>query len=196
MKRGQRKEEILQTLARLLEDRSGAPITTARLAAEVGVSEAALYRHFPSKAKIYDALVDYIEESIFPRISIILENEKNGIDRCGRIAELILAFSSANPGLTRILSGHALVGENERLLSRVNQILGRLELQFKQIIREAEAQEGLRTRDTLGVTVGLLTACIDGKLIRYVRSHFAHKPDAEWRVEWPILQQAMFRVRD
>lgn len=196
MKRGQRREEILQTLAGLLEDRSGAPITTARLASEVGVSEAALYRHFPSKAKIYDALVDYIEESIFPRVSIILENEQNGIDRCGRIAELILAFSSANPGLTRILSGHALVGENERLLSRVNQILGRLELQFKQIIREAEAQEGLRTQDTLGVSVGLLTAFIDGKLIRYVRSHFAHKPDAEWRAEWPILQQAMFRPRD
>lgn len=194
MKRGQRREEILQTLAMLLEDRSGAPITTARLAQEVGVSEAALYRHFPSKAKIYDALVDYIEESIFPRISMILTNEKNGIDRCGRIAELILAFSSANPGLTRILSGHALVGENERLLSRVNQILGRLELQFKQIIREAEAEEGLRTKDTLGVSVGLLTAFIDGKLIRYVRSHFSHKPDAEWRVEWPILQQAMFQV--
>ncbi len=193
MKRGQRREEILQTLARLLEDRSGAPITTARLAAEVGVSEAALYRHFPSKAKIYDALVDFIENAIFPRITAILANENSGEERCRRIAELILGFAAANPGLTRILSGHALVGEHERLISRVNQILGRLELQFKQVLREAEVDEGLRTQDTLGVSVGLLTAFIDGKLIRYVRSHFAQKPNAEWPNEWPILRQAMFR---
>ena len=195
MKRGQRKEEILQTLARLLEDRSGAPITTARLAAEVGVSEAALYRHFPSKAKMFDALVDYIEEAIFPRVSLILKNEQDGIARCRRIAELILVFAATNPGLTRILSGHALIGENDRLLSRVNHILGRLESQFKQVIREAEAVEGLRTRDTLGVAVGILTAFIDGKLMRYVRSHFSHKPDAEWPVEWPILERAMFRQK-
>jgi TetR/AcrR family transcriptional regulator len=193
MKRGQRKEEILQTLARLLEDRSGAPITTARLAAEVGVSEAALYRHFPSKAKMYDALVDFIESSIFPRITTILSVEKSGVERCRSIAELILIFAASNPGLTRILTGHALVGEHERLLSRVNQILGRLELQFKQVIREAEAEEGLRTQDTLGVAVGMLTAFIDGKLMRYVRSHFSQKPNAEWGVEWPLLQQAMFR---
>lgn len=193
MPRGKRREEILQTLVRMLEDRSGTPITTARLAAEIGVSEAALYRHFPSKAKMYDALVDYIEDSIFPRITLILEHEQSGLDGCRRIAELILGFARANPGLTRVLSGHALVGEDERLTSRVNQILGRLETQFKQVIREAEAKEGLRTRDSLGVSVGILTAYIDGKLMRYARTHFSQEPDVNWSYEWPILAAALFR---
>lgn len=192
-RKGQRRDEILQTLAAMLQDKSGGQITTAKLAAEVGVSEAALYRHFPSKAKMYDALLDFIEESLFPRVNLILERETTGLERCRRIVELVLGFATANPGMARILSGHALVGENERLLARVNQMLDRLETQFKQLLREAEANEGLRTRDTLGVSVGILICFIDGRLMRYVRSDFTHKPDADWEREWPLLATALFR---
>ena len=193
MKRGQRREEILQTLARLLEDRAAGPITTARLAAEVGVSEAALYRHFPSKAKIYDALVDFIEESIFPRITSILSNEQSGVERCRRIAELILAFSAANPGLTRILSGHALVGENERLRVRVTKFFDRIETQIKQILREANLGNGIRASLTIDVTANQIMTMIEGHMSQFVRSNFEKKPTAYMTEQWGVLRAGLFR---
>ncbi len=194
MKKGQRREEILQALVGMLQSGS-VGITTARLAQEVGVSEAALYRHFPSKARMYDALLDFIEDALFSRLNLILQNEGSADENCRRMAELVLAFAAANPGLARILTGHALVGEDERLRMRTAQIFARLEAQFRQVIREAELAEGLRPRDTLNTSVNMLTAMIDGKLQRFVRQQFAERPDADWNREWALLAPALFREK-
>ena len=139
-----RRQQILETLALQLENHPGSRITTAGLANAVGVSEAALYRHFASKAKMFEALIDFAEESVFGLINTILDQEKDLIFRCDRIMRLVLGFSEKNPGITRILLGDALVGEHERLHARVNQFFQRLETQFKQILREANLSNGAR----------------------------------------------------
>ena len=128
-KRGSRAQEILQALARMLEVSKGQRITTAALAAELGVSEAALYRHFPSKTRMFEGLIDFIEATIFGRISSILNDDSSTIDQCYRILTLVLAFSEKNPGITRILNGDALTGETEQLHKRVAQFYDRLESQ-------------------------------------------------------------------
>ena len=122
-----RKEHILQCLARMLESGPGERITTAALAREVGVSEAALYRHFPSKAKMFEGLIVFIEETLFTRITRILEEEPGAQKRCEKILFLLLTFAEKNPGMTRVLIGEALVNEDARLQTRINEITDRLE---------------------------------------------------------------------
>ena len=153
-----RKEQILQALAHMLENAPGERITTSALAKEVGVSEAALYRHFPSKAKMFEGLIEFIEEALFTRISMILSDEPSALNRCNRILTLLLGFCERNPGLTRILTGDALAGETERLRLRMIQLFERLETQVKQVLRDAEIKEGKRTRMTVGITANLLMA--------------------------------------
>ena len=119
-KKGSRAQEILQTLARMLETSKGR-ITTASLATELGISEAALYRHFPSKTRMYESLIDFIEETIFGRVRGIVNDEPDAINQCYRILSLVIAFCQKNPGITRILNGDALAIENERLHQRVAQ---------------------------------------------------------------------------
>ena len=139
-----RRQKILQALAHMLEVSPGGRITTAKLAKEVGVSEAALYRHFPSKAKMFEGLIEFIEETIFSRITLILQEEGKTEDRCLAILTLILAFAERNPGMCRILIGDALAGEVERLRTRVAQFFDRLETQLKQVMREAQIRDGLQ----------------------------------------------------
>ena len=129
-KRGSRAQEILQALARMLESSRGGRITTAALAAEIGVSEAALYRHFPSKTRMYEGLIDFIEETIFARVRTIVADEPDAVNQCYRILSLVLAFSEKNPGITRILNGDALTGETDRLHDRMAQFFDRLESQL------------------------------------------------------------------
>jgi AcrR family transcriptional regulator len=118
-----RREEILQSLALMLESSDGSQrITTAKLAASVGVSEAALYRHFPSKTRMFDSLIEFIEDSLITRINLILKDEKDTTARLRLIVLLILGFGERNPGLTRILTGHALMFEQDRLQGRINQL--------------------------------------------------------------------------
>lgn len=191
-RRGNRKQEILESLAMMLESSPDNKITTAALAAKVGVSEAALYRHFPSKARMFDALLDFTEEAIFSRIPQILASEQSAQNKCRAIMELCLQFAEINPGICRILSGDALVGEHQRLKKRSNQIMARLETQLKQLIREAEASENLRTHQPLGVSVELLMALIDGKLCAYIRSGFERKPTKNWAAHWEILNSSLF----
>ena len=136
-KKSNRREEILQALAEMLESHEGASrITTAKLAKQVGVSEAALYRHFPSKARMFEGLIEFIEDSLMTRINLILEEEKDTLSRLRLVIQLLLAFSERNPGLTRILSGHALMFENERLRDRINQLYERIETSLRQVIIE------------------------------------------------------------
>ena len=139
-KKGSRAQEILQTLARMLETSRGR-ITTAALAGELGLSEAALYRHFPSKTRMYESLIDFIEETIFGRVRAIVNDEPDAVNQCYRILSLVVAFCQKNPGITRILNGDALAIENERLHSRVAQFFDRLESQLKQALREAEVRD-------------------------------------------------------
>ena len=140
----QRRQQILEALAHMLEASPGSRITTAGLAKQVGVSEAALYRHFPSKSKMFEGLIEFIEDTLFSRVSIILVEEQTAQKRCEKMLMLLLVFTERNPGLTRILTGDALLGETERLHQRVAQLFDRFETQLKQVIREAELREGLR----------------------------------------------------
>lgn len=134
-----RREEILQSLALMLESSDGSQrITTAKLAASVGVSEAALYRHFPSKTRMFDSLIEFIEDSLITRINLILKDEKDTTTRLRLIVLLLLGFGERNPGLTRILTGHALMFEQDRLQGRINQLFERIEAQLRQVLRERE----------------------------------------------------------
>ena len=188
-----RKEHILQSLARMLETAPGQRITTAALAKEVGVSEAALYRHFPSKAKMFEGLIAFIEEVLFTRIAAIIAEEEKALVRCETILRLLLGFCEKNPGLTRLLTGDALAGETERLRVRIGQLFERLETQFKQILREAEIKEGLRTSMTVSTTANLMMALVEGRISQYVRSEFKRKPTAQWSDQWQAVAAVIFR---
>ncbi|ASK35959.1 nucleoid occlusion factor SlmA [Alcanivorax sp. N3-2A] len=187
-----RKEQILQALAHMLEAEPGGRITTAGLAREVGVSEAALYRHFPSKAKMFEGLIDFIEDAIFSRINKITA-EGTALQQVEQMLTLILAFTERNPGITRLLTGDALTGENERLRRRIQQFYDRLESQLKQAVRDAEFKEGKRTRASPTVTANLLLAVVEGRVAQFVRSGFKVRPGQDWPEQWALLSALVFR---
>ena len=189
----QRRQQILEALAQMLEAKPGNRITTAGLARQVGVSEAALYRHFPSKSKMFEGLIEFIEETLFSRINIILSEEPTAAQRCEKMLTLLLAFADRNPGITRILTGDALAGETERLHQRVAQLFDRLETQLKQVIREAEVREGLRPVIPLSTAANLLMAAAEGRISQYVRSSFERSPTDGWPQQWDLLMQGFFR---
>ncbi|MBB5186671.1 TetR/AcrR family transcriptional regulator [Zhongshania antarctica] len=192
-KRPSRREEILQALAKMLESQPGTRITTAKLAAEVGVSEAALYRHFPSKAKMFEGLIEFVEDTIFSRVSLILGEEPQALGQIAKVLQLLLTFTERNPGITRIFNGDALAGENERLRGRVVQFYDRLETQLKQILREAEIREGLRTQITANSTANILIAAAEGRISQFVRSDFKRLPTENWEEQWQLLSDTIFR---
>ena len=183
-----RREEILQTLAQMLESGDGTQrITTARLAANVGVSEAALYRHFPSKTRMFDSLIEFIEESLITRINLILNDEKETTTRLRLIMQLILGFGERNPGLTRILTGHALMFEQDRLQERINQLFERIEMQMRQVMREKKIRDGEGFRTDEALLASQLLAFCEGLLSRFVRSGFRYSPTAEFDSRWPLI---------
>ena len=184
-----RKDQILQALARMLETAPGERITTAALAEEVGVSEAALYRHFPSKARMFEGLIKFIEETLFLRISRILDDESSAETRCHNILTLLLNFSDKNPGMTRLLTGDALVGETERLRARIAQLLNRVESQLKQVLREAQIRENLKPGVSPTALANLLLATCEGRLAQFVRSEFKKSPLENWDTQWEFLSR-------
>lgn len=186
-----RKEHILQSLARMLESSPGERITTAALAREVGVSEAALYRHFPSKARMFEGLIAFIEDTLFTRITRILEDEPSAARRCEKILTLVLTFAEKNPGMTRLLTGDALQGETERLRVRISQLFDRLEAQIKQILREAQIRENLKCAVSPTVMASLLMASAEGRLMQFVRSEFKKLPTEHWDEQWQFLSRDM-----
>ncbi|EGQ8478280.1 nucleoid occlusion factor SlmA [Vibrio parahaemolyticus] len=187
-KKSNRREEILQALAQMLESAEGASrITTAKLAKQVGVSEAALYRHFPSKARMFEGLIEFIEEALMTRINRILDDEKDTLERIRMIMHLILAFSERNPGLTRILSGHALMFENERLRERINQLFERIETQLRQILRERKIREGKSFPVEERILAAQILGQVEGSLNRFVRSDFKYQPTANFDEYWALL---------
>lgn len=192
MEKISRKQQILQALATMLEQSPGARITTSGLARQVGVSEAALYRHFPSKAKMFDSLIEFIEETIFSRIHRIAEEELTARERCGQTLTLLLTFAEKNPGITRILTGEPLSGETDRLRSRVQQLFERLETQLRQFLREAEMREGERPPMDVAVAANLMLAAAEGRISQYVRSEFSRSPTENWNQQWQALVEVIF----
>lgn len=192
-RKSQRRQQILEALAQMLEASPGERITTAGLAKQVGVSEAALYRHFPSKSKMFEGLIEFIEDTLFSRINLILGEEQTAAVRCEKMLLLLLAFAERNPGITRILTGDALAGETDRLHQRVAQVFDRFETQLKQVIREAEVREGLRPVIPLPTAANLLMCAAEGRISQYVRSGFQRSPTADWSAQWALLIDGFFR---
>jgi len=187
-----RRQQILEALAHELETSPGERITTASLARAVGVSEAALYRHFPSKAKMFEGLIEFLEETVFGLINRILAEEKDVVARCEKIMAVLLGFSARNPGITRILVGDALVGETERLRVRVGQFYDRIETQFKQVLREGELAGRLPGGAPVTAMAGLLVAAAHGRMAQFVRSGFKRSPLELWEQQWPLLARGLF----
>lgn len=183
-KKVNRKDDILRALAIMLEDKPGQRITTAKLAAQVGVSEAALYRHFPSKARMFEGLIDFIETTIFTQINLIKTQQKQTLSRVEHVLYFLLGFSEQNPGLTRILVGDALQGENERLQVRVGHLFSKLELQIKQILRERPILDGEKSPYDEALLANLLLAYVEGRMSQFIRSQFKQKPTAYYDEQW------------
>lgn len=191
-RKNNRKAQILQCLAVMLETHHGQRITTAKLAEKVGVSEAALYRHFPSKARMFEGLIEFIETTLFSRINKIVEEEKDTANRCQLIMHLILGFAEKNPGITRILNGDALQGEQERLRTRIAQLFERLETQLRQVLRERKLREGkaLPAEETL--IANILICFVDGRINQFVRSEFSYRPTEGFNAQWKFLKERFF----
>ena len=188
-----RRQQILEVLASELEKNLGLPITTSSLAKAVGVSEAALYRHFASKAKMFEALISFTEESIFSLINKILDQEADVTVRCEKIIYLVLSFSERNPGITRIIIGDVLLGENERLHVRVTQFFERIESQIRQILREANLSNGPRPISNIDAVADQIITYIEGKLSQFVKSSFTKKPTEYIEVQWGVMKAGCFR---
>ena len=190
--RASRKQLILEALARELERSPGERITTAALARACGVSEAALYRHFASKARMFEALIGFAEETVFARINRILDEERDTRGRCAKVLYLVLAFSARNPGITRVLLGDALVGERERLHARVEQFFARLETQFRQILREASLRGDSMLSVEAEIGANLLLAWTEGRMHQFLRTRFRVAPVDQWEAQWAALESALF----
>jgi len=176
-KPGERRAQILQTLASMLEQPGADRITTAALAAKLDVSEAALYRHFASKAQMFEGLIEFIEQSVFSLVNQIVERETSGAVQARKIVTVLLQFGEKNPGMTRVMVGDALVFENDRLVARMNQFFDRIESQLKQALRLAAEAAGSSTPTVdASAQASVLTAFSAGRLQRYSRSGFKRSP--------------------
>ena len=176
-KPGERKVQILQALATMLEQPGAERVTTAALAAKLAVSEAALYRHFASKAQMFEGLIEFIEQSVFTLVNQIAEREADASARARRLVVMVLQFAEKNPGMTRVMVGDALVFENERLQQRMNQFFDKIEASLKQVLRGAAAASGAATPTVdAQVQASVAVAFMVGRLQRFARSGFKRLP--------------------
>jgi TetR/AcrR family transcriptional regulator len=176
-KPGERRVQILQTLAQMLEQPGAERITTAALAARLSVSEAALYRHFASKAQMFEGLIEFIESSVFTLVNQITEREPSGAQQAAKILAVLLQFGEKNPGMVRVMVGDALVFEHERLIARMNQFFDRLESQLRQSLRAAAESAGsMQPTVDSQAQASALTSFAIGRLQRYARSGFKRHP--------------------
>ena len=187
-KTGERRVQILQTLAGMLEQPGAERITTAALAAKLDVSEAALYRHFASKAQMFEGLIEFIEQSVFSLVNQIQEREPDALVRVRRVLAAVLQFGEKNPGMVRVMVGDALVFENDRLLARMNQFFDRVESHLRQDLRAAADAAG-STTPTVDATAraSVLTAFAIGRLQRFARSGFKRSPIEHLDLTLPFL---------
>ena len=182
---GERKQQILETLAKMLESPKREKITTAALAAKLDVSEAALYRHFANKAQMFEGLITFIEETIFGLINKITTEETDGNKQVQRIVTMLLAFAEKNPGMTRVLIGDALVNEDEKLQIRINQLFDRLEVSLKQSLKIAVAESGKQIMPE--AQANLMLCYVVGRWHQYVKSGFKRKPTEFLQLQLSLL---------
>ncbi|MFN0038610.1 MAG: nucleoid occlusion factor SlmA [Burkholderiales bacterium] len=186
-KPGERKHQILQTLASMLEKPKSEKITTAALAARLDVSEAALYRHFASKAQMFEGLIEFIEQTLFGLVNKITTEETSGLKQLEAILSMLLGFALKNPGMTRVLIGDALVNENERLQLRINQLQDRLEATLKQALRFAISEKQLPESTDAAAQANLMLAYVIGRWHQFAKSGFKRDPTDFWVAQWPAL---------
>ena len=186
-KPGERKLQILQTVAQMLEQPKGEKITTAALAAKLELSEAALYRHFASKAQMFEGLIEFIEQTVFGLINKITQEEKSGLRQAEAIVSMLLGFAQKNRGMTRVLTGDALVNEDERLQQRINQMLDRIEATLKQSLRMAATQGEMGEAVDVGAHANLLVCYVTGCWQLFAKSGFTRDPVAQWPAQSAIL---------
>ncbi len=183
---GQRRMEILRALAEMLEQPKGDKITTAALARKLEFSEAALYRHFASKAQMFEGLIEFIESTVFGLINQIAERQGDGLTQARDIVGMLLQFASQNPGMTRVLIGEALVNEDERLQLRMNQFYDRVDLALKQALRQSVA-EGQAQENEVQARAGMLTSFVIGRWHRYAKSGFKNNPAQDAPLQIALL---------
>ena len=186
-KPGERKLQILQTVAQMLEQPKVEKITTAALAARLDISEAALYRHFASKAQMFEGLIEFIEQTIFGLINKITQEEKSGSKQIEAIMSMLLGFAQQNRGMARVLIGDALVNEDERLQQRINQLLDRIETTLKQSLRMAATQGEMGEAVDVGAHANVLVCFVIGRWQQFAKSGFTREPLLQWPAQRAIL---------
>ncbi len=186
-RRGDRKLQILQALAEMLEAPAAEKITTAALAARLEVSEAALYRHFASKAQMFEGLIEFIEETLFGLINKITSEEKSGLKQMEAIVAMLLGFAQKNRGMTRVLIGDALVHENQRLQLRINQLHDRVEATLKQALRFAASQNEMPALPEPSARANLIMSFVTGRWHQFAKSGFKRDPMQYWNEQWRSL---------
>lgn len=190
-KPGARKEQILQTLAEMLQNPQPEKITTAALAARLQLSEAALYRHFASKAQMFEGLIEFIESTLFGLINKITTDETRGLAQLDAILSLCLGFAAKNPGMSRVLIGDALVHENERLQLRINQLMDRLEATLRQCLRVAASQNEITADTDANAAANLILAFILGRWHQFAKSGFKRSPLEQADIQKRLLRAAL-----
>ncbi len=192
MPRTSRKPEILQALAHMLEANPGGKITTAKLAQEVGLSEAALYRHFPSKAKMIEGLIEFTEDTLMSRMNGIAKEGRSQESKCHDIVLLLLTFVERNPGFARLFVGDALQGETERLRARMRQLLDRIETQLRQILRELALETDPLPGNQPAILARVLMTLAEGQIAQFVRSDFKQGLTEAWPQQWLVIRRGVF----
>ena len=188
---GERKNQILQTLAQMLEGPAAERITTAALAARIGVSEAALYRHFKGKADMFAGLIDFTEQTVFSLINKITSEEQSGLHQTEAVISMLLGFAQKNRGMTRVLIGDALVTEDEALQARINQIHDRLEAALKQALRFAITQKEIAGDVDPAAQANALMSFVAGRWHQYAKSGFRRDPMEHWQKQWKQLMEGV-----
>ena len=190
-KTGERKAQILQTLAQMLESPASEKITTASLAARLDVSEAALYRHFTGKAAMFEGLIDFIEQTLFALINKITSEEKSGVHQLEAIIGVLLGFAQKNRGMTRVLIGDALVHEDQRLQTRINQLHDRMEAALKQALRFGVSQQEIAAEVDVGAEANALMSFVAGRWHQFAKSGFKRDPAEFWGKQWRQLMEGV-----
>ena len=181
--KGERKDQILQVLAQMLEEPRAVKITTAALAAKLEVSEAALYRHFASKAQMFDGLIEFIEATLFGLINKLTDDEKSATRQLEGILALLLGFARKNPGMTRVLIGDALINENERLQARINQLHDRVEATLKQALRFGVSEAEISADIDVAAEANLLMCYVTGRWHQFAKSGYKRDPMEHWETQ-------------
>ena len=188
---GERKTQILQVLAHMLENPAADKVTTARLAAKLDVSEAALYRHFTGKAQMYEGLIEFIEQTLFALINKITSEEKSGTRQVEAIVSVLLGFAQKNRGMTRVLIGDALVYEDDKLQARINQLHDRLEAAIRQAIRFGITQQEIAGDTDAAACANLIVSFVTGRWHQFAKSGFKRDPVELWNRQWRQLMEGV-----